>query len=259
MARLGFGGEDQIAAHVARAGWRLSARSVRRILKEKPSKPPTAPPKTRKARRPVVAHFVHHVWMMDVTQIQAFLGLQQCHITGVYDAFSRVTLAFTVFDRRPAARDMARLFRGCARVFAPPRYLITDRGGEFVAKFFRRAVGRLGSRQRLAAADSIYATARLERFWRTLKDSLALPFFAPLTQEELERTIELALDHYLLFRPHQGLEGATPVEAFLGSEPACTRAVSPPRARSEQKAPAAPFAIDHLDPADQRFPFPITA
>ena len=197
--------------------------------------------------------------MMDVTQTRAFLGLQQLHIAGVYDAFSRVPLALTVFDRRPAATDVARLFRRCARAFAAPRYLITDRGGEFGGKVFRGAVGRLGSRQRFASADCIYATARLERFWRTLKDSLALPFFAPLTQKDLERRLELALGHHLLFRPHQGLKGATPAEAFLGCEPACSRAVSPPRGRPGEKTPEAPFAIELLDPANERFPVLIAA
>jgi hypothetical protein len=60
MTRLGFGGEDLIAATLARAGWKISARSVRRISKERPLTPaPTPPP--AKTCRPVVARFVHHV------------------------------------------------------------------------------------------------------------------------------------------------------------------------------------------------------
>jgi transposase InsO family protein len=254
MARLGFGGQDQIAATLARAGWRLSARSVRRVLKEKASTLPTPLPTVAERPRPVVARFVHHVWMMDVTQVQTFLGLHQFHVAGIYDAFSRAPLALTVFDRRPNAPDMVRLLRRCARAFAPPRYLITDLGGEFIAKIFRRAVSRLGTRQRFASRENLYATARLERFWRTLKQSIALRWAAPLTREDLERRIEVALSHYLLFRPHQGLGGATPAEAFVGCEPACTRALSPPRARAGEMAPKAPFAVVFLDPVTRRFP-----
>jgi transposase InsO family protein len=259
MVRLGFGGQDLIAATLARAGWRLSARSVRRILRDKPPAPTTPPPATAKKNRPVVARFVHHVWMMDVTQVQTFLGLRQLHVAAVYDGFSRVPLALTVFDRRPTALDMARLVRRCARTFAPPRYLITDLGGEFIAKAFRRAVSRLGTRQRFASKDNLYATARLERFWRTLKQSISLRLTAPLTREDLERRIEMALVHYLLFRPHQGLGGATPAEAFLGCEPACTRAISPPRAGPGEMTPRAPFAVAFLDPATRRFPVLIAA
>lgn len=259
MARFGFGGEDQIAATLARAGWKLSARSVRRILKEKPAAPPPAPPAAPRENRPVVARFIHHVWMMDVTQVRTFLGLRQFHVAGVYDAFSRVPLALTVFDRRPAAPDMARLVRSCARAFAAPKYLITDLGGEFTGRIFLRTVARTGIRQRFASKDNLYATARLERFWRTLKESLSLPLVPPLTRDDLERRVELALVHYLLFRPHQGLGGATPAEAFAGSEPACTRAVSPPRGRPGEKTPTAPFITAYLDPATERFPVLIAA
>lgn len=259
MTRLGFGGQDQIAATLARAGWKLSARSIRRVLKEKTPTPPSPSPTVARPPRPVVARFVHHVWMMDVTQVQTFLGLHQFHVAGVYDAFSRAPLALTVFDRRPTARDMARLLRRCARAFATPRYLITDLGGEFIAKVFRRAVSRLGARQRFASKDNLYATARLERFWRTLKQSVSFRLAAPLTREDLERRIEVALSHYLLFRPHQGLGGATPAEAFVGCEPACTRALSPPRARAGEITPKAPFAVAFLDPATRRFPVLIAA
>jgi transposase InsO family protein len=259
MARLGFGGQDQIAATLARAGWKLSARTVRRVLNEKPSTPSTPPPAVAKQARPVVARFVHHVWMMDVTQVQTFLDLRQFHVAGVYDAFSRVPLALTVLDRRPTAADMARLVRRCARAFTPPRYLITDLGGEFIANAFRRAVSRLGTRQRFASRENLYATARLERFWRTIKQSISLRWALPLTRQDLEHRIELALSHYLLFRPHQGLGGATPAEAFLGYDPACMRAISPPRARAGEMTPKAPFAVAYLDPATRRFPVLIAA
>ena len=40
--------------------------------------------------------------------------------------------------------------------------------------------------------------------------------------------LEPALTHYLCFRPHQRLRGATPAEAFLGLPPGHATAVSPP-------------------------------
>ncbi|HEY2944636.1 MAG TPA: hypothetical protein VGN09_19535 [Vicinamibacteria bacterium] len=102
MARLGFGGEDLIAATLARAGWKISARSVRRISKERPLAPaPASPP--AKIGRPVVARFVHHVRMMDVTVVQSLFGIHPFHLAGVYDAFSRVPLALEVFSEPPRA------------------------------------------------------------------------------------------------------------------------------------------------------------
>jgi hypothetical protein len=72
MMRLRVGGEDLVAATLARAGWRLAPRSVRRIARQPPLPPPPQMP--RKPSRPVIARFAHHVWIMDVTEVQAFLG-----------------------------------------------------------------------------------------------------------------------------------------------------------------------------------------
>src|SRR5207245_5747839 len=80
--------------------------------------------------------------------------------------------------------------------------------------------------------DNLYATARLERFWRNVKASAGLyRLQLPLTLDDLEQRLALALLHYVCFRPHEGLGGATPAEVFQGIEPACHNAVEPPRGR----------------------------
>lgn len=191
--------------------------------------------------------------MMDATQIQTFLG-GELHLAGAFDAFSRAPLALQIFERRPRASDMARLFKKAVRIFGKPRYLITDLGSEFTGKIFRKTVARLSSVQRFASKENLYATARLERFWRTLKDTTSLRLQPPLTIEDLERRLETALTHYLCFRPHQGLQGATPVEAFLGLEPAWKRAASPPRGRQGEGIVETPFMVGFLDPARGAFP-----
>lgn len=112
----------------------------------------------------MIAHFVHHVWMMDITEVRSFLGLRVFHVAGVFDAFSRVPLALRVCDTHPDAARMARLLTATARTFGCPKYLITDLGGQFQGRIFAKAVGRLGIRHRFASALNIYATARLERF-----------------------------------------------------------------------------------------------
>jgi len=150
---------------------------------------------------------------------------------------------------------MTWLVRQAAKAFAKPRYLITDLGGEFTAEVFRKTVQRLGAKQRLAAKDSLLATARLERFWRTLKDAAGLyGLHLPLTQADLEQRLELTLLHYVCFRPHEGLGGATPLEAFLGAEPSHLRAVEPPRARPGEGPREAPFRLEYLDSRRRRLP-----
>jgi transposase InsO family protein len=257
MGRLGFGGGDLTALTLVRAGWRLSARSVARIRRERPQ-PSVPPPPPSTPPRPVVARFVHHVWMMDVTVIQTFLG-GTVHLAGVFDAYSRVPLALQAFDRQPGAAAMARLLKMAATAFGRPKYVITDLGPEFVGKVFRKTAARLGVVQRFASRDHHHATARLERFWRTLKDTASLRLEAPLTVQDLERRLESALAHYLCHRPHQGLAGATPAEAFLGTPPAHLLAASPPRGSPGEGPDRPPFTIDFLDPHHRAFPILIAA
>jgi hypothetical protein len=75
-----------------------------------------------------------------------------------------------------------------------------------------------------------------------------------LILEDLERRLELALTYYLCFRPHQGLHGSTPGEAFLGTEPARHTAISPPRGRRGEGEKDAPFTIGFLDPGNRDLP-----
>jgi transposase InsO family protein len=258
LARSGFGGQDAIALSLAAAGWKVSARSVRRIVARAPRSSPV-PPGPSKPLRPVIARFVHHVWMMDVTEVRSFLGLRVFHVAGVFDAFSRVPLALRVCEAKPGGATVGRLLGATARAFGAPKYLITDLGGEFRGRVFARAVRRLGVRQRFASAANLHATARLERFWRTLKDSTSLRLHRPLTIEDLERRLEMALAHYIALRPHQGLHGATPAEAILGAEPGCAAAQSPPRGLVGDGPCYSPFSVAYLDPRNRRFPVLLTA
>ena len=160
--------------------------------------------------------------MMDVTQIEAFLG-GTLYLASVFDAFSRVPLVLQAYHDRPGASAMAKLLKSATRAFGRAKYLVTDQGGEFKGSIFRKSAARLG-------------------------------IFQPLTIDDLERRLEATLTEYLCFRPHQGLEGATPAEAFLGVEAASQKAVSPPRARNAEGPQETPFTIGFLDPDTRAFP-----
>jgi transposase InsO family protein len=250
MKSFGFGGDEMTARALSRAGWKLSARTVGRIRRTR-SRPPTPPTDDgHTTRNPVVARFVNHTWMMDATLVQTFLNGQyrEVYIAGVLDAFSRVPLVLQTFEAKPGASAMARLLRTAVKAFGKAKYVITDQGGEFKGAVFRKTAARLGIVHRFGTVGRIFATARLERFWRTLKQTANLKNDQPLTVYDLERRLETALAYYLCFRPHQGLHGATPAEAFLGIEPSCTKATSPPRGRPGEGPQEAPFVIGFLDP-----------
>jgi len=75
MGRFGFGGSELIASHLALAGFRIAEKTVRNIKRERiiaPAMVPQADPP--RPPNPVVANFVHHVWMMDVTEFRTLFG-----------------------------------------------------------------------------------------------------------------------------------------------------------------------------------------
>lgn len=242
MERFGFGGAQMIASHLALAGFRIAEKTVRNMKREKvaafaaASPSPPSPPSN-----PVVANFVHHVWMMDVTEFKTLFGAQTLYFAAVFDAFSRVPLAGTTSEVRPSGAAMARLFRTAAAAFGRPKYLITDLGGEFIANVFKRAVKGLGTKQRFASADSIRATARLERFWKTLKEIARVRLVPPLNLADLEGRLGRALAYYAIHRPHTRLGNRTPLQAFLGATAAPLQAL--PRGRKGEASPPMPLRI----------------
>ena len=91
---------------------------------------------------------------------------------------------------------------------ARPRYLLTDKGTQFVAEVFRRFAKRRRITLRYAAADSLRATAIIERFFRSLKTEWLRRIAIPLAERPMRRAIERYLGWYHAVRPHQGLGGS---------------------------------------------------
>ena len=246
MRISGFGGCQQIAQTLGRAGWKICKRSVGRMVKEKPPQTPV-PERPAKPARALRARHPHHIWMADITTIPSLFRLFSFKLVVVLDVFSRMPLAARVFWKEPSARQMCRLFQRAALRFGPPRHFVSDKGRQFTAKRFRKTLLRLGTRQRFGAIGKYGSIAIIERLWRTLKHTLRLRSFKPLTKRELERRLELGLYYYTYLRPHQGLGGATPAEIHFGRPPAHLAAVHPPRARPREGPHSCPFEIDYVD------------
>ncbi len=191
--------------------------------------------------------------MMDVTEISAFLG-GSLYLATVFDAFSRTPLIVQSYHGEVGGSAMAKLLTTAIRAFGRAKYVVTDQGGEFTGKIFRKTAARLGIVHRFGTKDRIFATARLERFWRTLKELSSVKADQPLNLDDLERRLALPLAHYLCFRPHQGLHGATPAEVFLGRDPANKHAVAPPRGRAGEGPQQPAFEVRFLDPDQRTFP-----
>ncbi len=225
MELAGFGGNDLIARMLARAGWKLSARTVGRIRNERrPS--PRMPEAASTVPRTVRAPNPNHVWMVDLTDVRGLFSLVTFKLGVVFDAFSRMPLSIRVFSKEASAVEIARLVSRTARRHGRPAHFISDQARCFKGQVFRRKLWRLGVKQRFGAIGKKGSIALIERLWRTLKDTLGLRLLRPLVAEDLAATVELALLHYAHFRPHQG---------------------PPPRGRPGEGPMDSPFRVDYLD------------
>jgi transposase InsO family protein len=246
MELAGFGGNDMIARTLARAGWKLSSRTVGRIRRERRPSLRGPSPETA-AHRAVSARHPHHVWMVDLTNVKGLFGLVTYKVGVVFDVFSRMPLSARVFIKEPSAGDMATFVSRAAKRHEEPAHFVSDRGPCFTSRVFRRALAHLGTRQRFGAIGRKGSIALIERLWKTLKDALGLRLMGPLVAEDLMAKIELGLLHYAHFRPHQALGGATPAEIYFGRMPAHLSAIPPPRGRPGEGPMDQPFRIAYLD------------
>jgi transposase InsO family protein/DNA-binding transcriptional regulator YiaG len=246
MELAGFGGNDLIARTLARAGWKLSARTVGRIRRERwPSPPPpeaaSGVPRAVRAKRP------NHVWMVDLTDVKGLFGIVTFKIAVVFDAFSRMPLSIRVFTEEPSSAEIARFVSRAAKRRGQPAHFVSDRGPCFTGEVFCLRLRRLGVKQRFGAVGKKGSIALIERLWRTLKDTLGLRLLRPSAAEDLATTVELGLVHYAYFRPHQGLGGATPAEVYFGRTPAHLAAITPPRGRPGEGPMDSPLRVEYLD------------
>jgi transposase InsO family protein len=243
MHRAGIRGGGMIARMLVREGFRISATSARRIVKE-PRVPEPRPPDSH-AGRVVSARYPNHVVMADLTEIPALFRILTFHVAVVLDVFSRMPLAARVFWKEPDAEDMIELIKYVISRHGRPKHFVSDQGPQFGAEEFKAFLKSKGIRQRFGAVGKRGSIAIIERAIRTFKEILKLRWFPPLTI--LERRLAFVLVYYAYLRPHMGLAGATPAEVFFGVRPACLDAHDPPRglARSTEVDPL--FEIAFLD------------
>jgi integrase len=138
----------------------------------------------------LLAKHPNHVWLVDFTRVGSIF--RSLFAGAVVDAFSRKVLALRVCVAEPSAAFAVRLLREAVRGHGAPSHLITDHGRQFTSRAFARAVARRGIRHRYGAVarTGSRGLARIDRFWRTLKDECArgLFLYRPLRSIERDHT-----------------------------------------------------------------------
>jgi transposase InsO family protein/septum formation topological specificity factor MinE len=256
MKEVGFGGRKKIAETLLRSSWRISIRSVGRIVKEKPIAPPPAPqaPTPRSSPTTVRGNYPNHLWLVDITRIPTLFPMLSLHLVVILDAFSRLPLAATIRLGEPAADVAIALVEHAIGTHARPRHLVTDQGAQFTAPDFRAFVRSQGIRIRYGRVGESHSLGLIDRFFRTLKDSLNLRSIRPWNLRDFKRRLTAALIHYAHLRPHTSLGGFTPIETYYGIRGHLPLPVSPPRGKVGDPESDVSLDFVFLDPENRAFP-----
>jgi hypothetical protein len=242
--RLGMGRAHLIAAHAARAGWKISKTYVESVLTSPTSDPPPDLPDSS-PRMPLKGEFVGHVYILDSHEIKNFLGVTKSYLTGVMDAYSHAPLGMFSSETAPTAKASAALLKRVMNMWGRPKYVAIDGGPEFKG-VLREAAKTAKVKVRLGSPGKTTITGLIERFWRTLDQMIGLPLDPPSDLAELERRLSFALSYYVAFRPIYALAATTPAERLAGITPLAHAAVQPPRERDLRAPP--PIVVGWLDP-----------
>jgi putative transposase len=163
----------------------------------------------------------------------------------VIDHFSRRVLAIGVTLGAPSAAETCKLLnRARRRARRAPKCIVTDQGVQF-RREYRTWCQRRGVEPRYGAVGKHGSIALVERFWRSMKGEAfgARRRLVPLSLRQMVTLSERYVAWYNESRPHQGLAGQTPREAFERARPLHEQPRFEPRARYPDGAPcAAPLA-----------------
>ena len=258
MKEAGFGGKKKIAETLLRNSWTVSPRTVGRILKEKLPPPPPEPEEPTTRPTTVRGDHPNHLWLQDITEIPTLFPFFPLHLMVVLDACSRLPLAATLRLTRPSAAVAVALPDRAIRAHGRPRHLVVDQGTQFTADEYRGFVKAEKIQIRYGAVGKVHSLGLIDRFFRTLKDSLHLRSIRPWQMQATRRRVHLALIHYAYVRPHASLEGFTPIEIYYGIRGHLPTPVAPPRGRRDESEREAHFEFVFLDPEHEAFPVLVT-
>jgi putative transposase len=164
---------------------------------------------------------IQRVWGIDLTGLPLTSG-ESMDVWGIVDHGSR-----TVLQLEPVARFSSLILLGRLLVafgeYGLPKAVRSDNASVFRAALFRATLKFLGVRQQFTQLHCPWQNGRIERFWRTLKETLGTKPIrfrqgARILQEQMRFASFAAMplmlsefrDFYNHNRPHQALSGRTP-------------------------------------------------
>lgn len=157
----------------------------------------------------------NQVWGLDLTGKQDLNGDVQ-PILGIVDHGTRRALALGAPSNKSTWTLLGHLFLAIGK-YGKPRSVRTDNESMFHSHVWRTVLRLAGIRHQLTVPGCPWMNGRVERFFGTLKAKLDQ--IEVVSREALSECLGEFGAWYNHVRPHQHLNGLTPVEAWNGIDP----------------------------------------
>lgn len=213
-------GSRQMVRHLRRLGQHVGRRRVRRLMAKMGlspiyQRPRTSDPHPQHRIYPYLLRHLaierpNHVWCADITYIPMRRGF--LYLVAIMDWATRKVLAWRLSNTMDVGFCVMALEEALAR-FGTPKIFNTDQGSQFSSFAFtavlKDAEIAISMDGRGRWMDNVF----IERLWRSLKyECVYLHAFE--TGSELRAGLTRWIGYYNGDRPHSGLAGQTPNEAY---------------------------------------------
>ena len=213
-------GSRQMARHLRRQGYEVGRMRVRRLMAKMGLAPIYQKPRTtiphpehrayKYLLRGLTIDRPNQVWCADITYIPMRRGF--LYLVAVMDWATRKVLSWRLSNSMDAEFCIQALEEALAR-YGTPEIFNTDQGSQFTSPRFVDVLKDAGVRVSMDGRGRWMDNVFIERLWRSLKyECVYLHAFE--TGSELRAGLGRWITYYNTQRPHSGLAGRTPVEAY---------------------------------------------
>jgi putative transposase len=204
-------GRWKIAFAIWKIGIYVSPSTVRNILNAPKPKYYKPEKKLPIKARAVKGKYPNHLWSIDFTTV--YIWFKPLYILAIVDHYSRKAITLvTTFN--PTADWTIDMINKAIEIYGKPKHLITDKGGQFVAKIFIKFLKGFGICHRYANIGKANGNSKVERFFLSLKYEF-LNLFLFFSKNKVGRLVNDYLKHYNEYRLHEALDGQTPDEIYF--------------------------------------------
>jgi len=213
-------GSRQMARWLRRQGHAAGRHRVRRLMRKMRLVPIYQPPRTSQPhpRHKVYPYLLkdleitrpNHVWCTDITYIPMRRGF--LYLVAIMDWATRKVLAWRLSNTMEADFCIEALHEAMAR-YGKPEIFNTDQGSQFTSFEFTQVLKDAKVKISMDGRGRWIDNRFIERLWRSLKyECVYLQAFE--TGTEARRGIGAWINYYNEERPHSGIAGLTPAEAY---------------------------------------------